>query len=84
MEQETQNQNKEPRGCEASELSGLVDPLVVRGIKLSGDYFADCNLLLGIIEQDNEYMAEAAKTITELCNCFGIPLPEDTLKRLGT
>jgi hypothetical protein len=27
MEQETQNQNKEPRGCEASELSGLVKRL---------------------------------------------------------
>ena len=30
----------------------------------------------------DEVLKEATKTITELCQTFGVPLPEATLKRL--
>lgn len=67
----------------APQRGGQVDPLVMRGIELSGDYFADCNLLVSVIEQDMRAKEEAAKIITEMCQCFGIHLPEETMRRLG-
>ena len=34
------------------------DPLDMRGIELTGDHFAECNLLLSIIDEDNRVMAK--------------------------
>jgi hypothetical protein len=31
----------------------------------------------------DDIFAEASKTIAELCQTFGVPLPEETLKRLA-
>ena len=60
-----------------------LDPLIMRGIKLSGDYFIDCNLLVDIILEDMKTKAEAVKIIKETCQSFGIPLPNETIKRLS-
>ena len=34
------------------------------------------------IDENRDAMKVAARTITELCQAFDVPLPEDTLKRL--
>lgn len=42
------------------------DPLTARGIKLQGEYFADCNLLLNIIAKDMESHEELEQQVKEL------------------
>lgn len=37
------------------------DPLTARGIKLQGEYFADCNLLVDVIAKDMEAYEELKK-----------------------
>lgn len=42
------------------------DPLTARGIKLQGEYFADCNLLVDIIAKDTEAYKELERERNEL------------------
>ena len=42
------------------------DPLTARGIKLQGEYFADCNLLVDIIAKDMEAYKELEQQVKEL------------------
>lgn len=42
------------------------DPLTARGIKLQGEYFADCNLLMNIIAKGMESHEELEQQVKEL------------------
>lgn len=46
------------------------DPLTARGIKLTGDYFADCNLLADIIAKDMKAYKQLEQERNELAAHF--------------
>lgn len=54
------NQNEATKHKAVQECGGPVDPLVMRGIKLSGDCFADCNLLVDAIVRDTNALKAIA------------------------